>query len=163
MQTPAFVVRPVADESQWKSVRAIREEVFVVEQNCPPEEEWDAYEDVSRHLLGYLGDMPIATARWRVKHFDGRAVAKLERFAVLRLYRGNGYGRALVRSTIEDACQAGFARCLIHAQSHLEGFYEALGFRTVSDEFFEVGIPHVAMLFVTPEGDDAHENGESAA
>ena len=34
---------------------------------------------------------------------------------------------------------------ILNAQKHAQGFYEKLGFLTVSDDFLEEGIPHVAM------------------
>jgi|SRR5690606_18467247 len=146
MPVPEFIVRPVADAADWDLARAIREEVFIGEQECPPAEEWDEFDEFSRHFLGWIGDLPVATARWRTSFTEGRSVAKLERFAVLRAYRGHGYGRQLVAHLIDDARQAGFQTCYIHAQVHLEDFYRTMGFNTISSAFVEAGIPHVAML-----------------
>ncbi len=141
-----FQVRPVSGEDEWNAVRSIRQRVFIDEQSCPPEEEWDAFDETSRHLLGRLGNDPIAVARWRVVPHDERLVAKLERFAVLQHARGRGYGKRMVMAAIEDAVAAGFSEQYIHAQSHLQSFYEHLGFRPVGEAFVEAGIPHVAML-----------------
>jgi ElaA protein len=33
----------------------------------------------------------------------------------------------------------------LNSQSHAIGFYERFGFKTVSEEFFEAGVPHVKM------------------
>lgn len=139
-------VRPVSGEDEWDAARRIREKVFVEEQSCPAEEEWDAYDETSRHLLGWRGDDPVAVARWRVVPHDERLVAKLERFAVLKHERGRGYGKKIVVAAIEDAEAAGFSEQYIHAQSHLQSFYEDLGFTCVGEAFVEAGIPHVAML-----------------
>ncbi len=130
---------------EWKAARYIREKVFIEEQACPPEEEWDAYDAVAHHLLGYVGDVPVATARWRVTKHRGEPVAKLERFAVLPAYRGRGYGRQMVEETMRRAYAAGHDAFLLHAQQYLEPFYRSLGFQTVSDVFMEAGIPHVKM------------------
>lgn len=139
-------VRPVSGEDDWNAARSIRTRVFVVEQSCPPEEEWDAFDDASRHLLGWLGDEAVAVARWRVVPHNERLVAKLERFAVLAHVRGRGFGRTMVEAAIEDAVAGGFSEQYIHAQSHLQSFYERLGFECVGEAFMEAGIPHVAML-----------------
>ena len=136
-------IRPVSSEAEWAAARRIREQVFIVEQDCPPEEEWDAYDATSRHVLGWVDDTPVATARWRTVPHDQALAAKLERFAVLPDYRGRGYGRALVRFVMEDARRAGFTTFVLHAQAHLEAFYASLGFERVSDVFEEAGIPHV--------------------
>lgn len=141
-----FSIQPVASEAHWDAARAIREQVFIVEQDCPPEEEWDAHDATSRHLLGWVDDTPVATARWRTVAHDEALVAKLERFAVLPEYRGRGYGRALVEYTLADACRAGFSTFILHAQAYLEDFYADFGFETVSGVFEEAGIPHVKMV-----------------
>ena len=123
----------------------IRRRVFVVEQDCPPEEEFDAHDADSHHYLATVEGEPAGAARWRVVGHEGVAAAKLERFAVLPAYRGRGVGRALVARLLEDARAAGHRRFLIHAQSHLESFYGAFGFERRGEELMEAGIPHVAM------------------
>lgn len=130
---------------EWQAVKAIRTRVFIEEQNCPREQEWDKYEDISRHVLGSVDGVPMAAARWRLMAYQQRPAAKLERFAVLREYRGKGYGKALATWVIEDARRAGLGEYLIHAQLHLKGFYQSLGFHAVGEPFEEVGIPHVMM------------------
>lgn len=138
-------VHAVRNGREWREVRAIRTRVFVEEQACPPELEWDEHETTSRHMVGYVDDEPVAAARWRSVWYDGRSVAKLERFAVLPEYRGRGLGRSLVEQVMEDARLAGFDGYVLHAQKHLEQFYRSLGFETVGDEFEEAGIAHVKM------------------
>ncbi len=141
-----FVVHAVRNGREWEAVRAIRTQVFVDEQGCPPELEWDEHESTSRHMVGKLDGTEIAAARWRSVWLNERAHAKLERFAVLPEYRGRGLGRRLVEEVIADARLAGFDRFVVHAQQHLEGFYGSFGFETVSDVFEEAGIRHVKMV-----------------
>ena len=131
---------------EWEAVKAIRTQVFIEEQHCPCELEWDRYEEISRHVLGLLDGEPMAAARWRMLAYRQRPTARLERFSVLRGYRGKGYGKALVSWVIEDARRAGFGEYILHAQLHLENFYRSFGFRTVGDPFEEVGIPHIRMV-----------------
>lgn len=126
--------------------RAIRQRVFIEEQACPPEEEWDEYDERSRHFIGLVDGMPAATARWRTVPYAERLAAKLERFALLPEHRGGGLGRQLVAFVIRDAEAAGFPVQVIHAQAHLQGFYELLGFVAQSEQFMEAGIPHVKMV-----------------
>jgi predicted GNAT family N-acyltransferase len=138
--------KPVRDAAEWALVKQIRQRVFVEEQACPPEEEWDAYDEASRHFLGLAGGVPAATARWRTTVHDAEIVAKLERFAVLPAYRGRGHGRALVGYVMDDARRAGFRTFLLHAQAHLAAFYASLGFEPFGAPFEEAGIPHVRMI-----------------
>jgi predicted GNAT family N-acyltransferase len=139
-------ITPVENESEWEHAKAIRQRVFIEEQDCPPEEEWDGLDATSRHVLGRAGGAPVATARWRTVPYDEALAAKLERFAVLPDYRGQGYGRQLVRYVLYDAHRAGFDRFVLHAQAHLEAFYASFGFERVGEPFSEAGIPHVKMV-----------------
>jgi predicted GNAT family N-acyltransferase len=144
-------IRTVEDEAGWAQARAIRQRVFVEEQACPPEEEWDAHDwpadqgRTCRHFLGVVGETPVATARWRVVDEKGRQAAKLERFAVLPEHRGRGLGRQLVAAVLADAVAAGHTRLVLHAQAHLEGLYAGFGFERSGEPFEEAGIPHVPM------------------
>lgn len=139
-------ITPVQSDDDWAQARSIRKKVFVEEQDCPPEEEWDGLDDTSRHVLGRVDGRAMATARWRTVPHGGEIVAKLERFAVLPQYRGHGYGTELVRYVLEDARRAGFDAFLIHAQTHLQDWYESVGFESTGRTFEEAGIPHVEML-----------------
>jgi predicted GNAT family N-acyltransferase len=139
-------VTPVQSDDEWEQVRSIREQVFIEEQECPPEEEWDGHDATSRHVLGQVDGDAVATARWRTVPHDEEIVAKLERFAVRSDHRGQGYGTQLVQYVLEDARCAGFDTFLVHAQSHLEDWYKDLGFVSTGRTFEEAGIPHVEMV-----------------
>lgn len=155
---PPFVIRPVRTARDWADARAIRQRVFVEEQACPPELEWDEHDRPGarggscRHLLGLEGGRAVATARWRVVEGVGGSAAKLERFAVLPERRGGGRGRALVARALADARGLGLTRFVLHAQAHLRGFYEAFGFRQAGEPFDEAGIPHLKMTLTDPDG-----------
>lgn len=148
-----FFVAPVQSDEDWAEARAIREVVFIGEQDCPPALEWDGYDEVSRHVIGRVDGEAVATARWRTVTHGDEVVAKLERFAVLPAHRGAGYGTKLVRRVLGDARQAGFETFLVHAQSHLEDWYQSLGFQSTGRTFEEAGLPHVEMI----RRDSTHE------
>lgn len=139
-------VTPVQSDEEWAEARTIRKRVFIEEQDCPPDEEWDGHDERSRHVLGRVDGQAAATARWRTVPHNEEIVAKLERFAVLPEYRGQGYGTQLVHSVLRDARRAGFNTFLVHAQSHLQDWYEDLGFRSTGRTFEEAGLPHVEMV-----------------
>jgi predicted GNAT family N-acyltransferase len=145
-------VRRVASGEDWAAASAVRQRVFVEEQACPPEEEWDEHDwpaDRGRtcvHLVGEVDGEVVATARWRPAELGGRPAAKLERFAVLPEHRGRGLGRVIIAAALEDAAAAGLGRFVLHAQAHLEALYASFGFRRVGEVFEEAGIPHVKMV-----------------
>lgn len=145
-------IRRVDTEADWQAARAIRERVFVEEQACPPEEEWDAYDAPAargrtcHHLLGVVDGDPVAVARWRPVETDGELAAKLERFAVLPSWRGQGLGRRMIEAALAEAQAAGFTSFVLHAQAHLQALYASYGFEPVGERFEEAGIPHVKMV-----------------
>src|SRR5471032_1376064 len=114
-------VNRVNDEANLEKVFAIRRQVFVVEQDCPPELEWE-FEDESTHFLATVNGEPAGASRWR-KTDKGY---KLERFAVLEQFRG-GVGKALVQAVLDDL-PADAAYVYMHAQLAAITLYEKFGF-----------------------------------
>jgi predicted GNAT family N-acyltransferase len=144
-------IREAVTEADWAAVQAVRTRVFIDEQACPPEEEWDAADapeargQTAHHLLALDGDAPVGAARWRA----GGDIVKLERFAVVPEARGRGLARALVARALADAQAAGHRRFVLHAQTYVAGLYASFGFEPVGDVFDEAGIEHVKMTLET--------------
>lgn len=106
---------------------AIRSAVFIGEQQCPYEEEFDGNDFSCSHILAYSGDEPIGCVR--IRYFGG--FAKLERLAVREAFRRHGAGRKLVAAATELCRTKGFLRLYAHAQSRLLPFWSRLGFARV--------------------------------
>lgn len=138
---PQISVEKVKNPSEaLDQVFAIRKEVFVVEQNCPPELEWE-FEDESTHFLARVDGQPAGAARWR-RTDKGY---KLERFAVLRAFRGQGIGQELVKNVLADLpADAGYV--YLHAQIQAMGLYQKFGFVAEGPQFEEAGIQHFKMV-----------------
>jgi len=134
-----IIVSRVSDPADLEKVFAIRRQVFVVEQNCPPELEWE-FEDESTHFLATVNGEPAGASRWR-KTEKGY---KLERFAVLENYRG-GVGKALVKAVLDDL-PADAVYVYMHAQLPAVTLYEKFGFEKTGPEFEEAGIRHYKMV-----------------
>ena len=132
-------VRKVNDPAELEKVFAIRREVFVGEQNCPPELEWE-FEDESTHFLATVDNEPAGASRWR-KTDKGY---KLERFAVLRKFRGKGVGQELVKTVLSDLPEDA-TYVYMHAQIQAVSLYEKFGFEKTGPEFEEAGIRHYKM------------------
>jgi predicted GNAT family N-acyltransferase len=133
-------VEKVTEQTDLDKVFAVRREVFVVEQNCPPELEWE-FEEESNHFLATVNDEPAGACRWR-KTDKGY---KLERFAVLQKFRGFGVGQALVQAVLDDL-PADAAYVYLHAQVQAVSLYEKFDFEKVGPEFEEAGIRHYKMI-----------------
>ena len=132
-------VKKVTDPAELEKVFAIRREVFVGEQNCPPELEWE-HEDESNHFLATVDGVPAGASRWR-KTDKGY---KLERFAVLKKFRGNGVGQELVKTVLADL-PADADYVYLHAQVDAVTLYERFNFVKTGPEFEEAGIRHYKM------------------
>jgi predicted GNAT family N-acyltransferase len=133
-------VQKVTEPADLEKVFAVRREVFVVEQNCPPELEWE-FEDESNHFLATVDGEPAGASRWR-KTDKGY---KLERFAVLEKFRGKGVGQELVRIVLDDLPKDA-EYIYMHAQIQAVPLYEKFDFVKTGPEFEEAGIRHYKMI-----------------
>ncbi|MCY1351081.1 Acetyltransferase [compost metagenome] len=120
-------------------LRRIREAVFIAEQSVAPELEWDTEDADAVHFLAFERDYAIGTARLLPDGHIGRV-------SVLKDWRGLKVGDRLLQAAIAEAERRGLKRQMLSAQVHATAFYERHGFKIVSSEFLEAGIPHVDML-----------------
>ena len=118
----------------YKIVRA-RQEIFLMEQNiiC---RDFDGVDYDALHC--YLWE------NGRVVAYMREGEIRLGRFLTLR--HGEGLGRRLMELSLPVVKERfNSDKISFHAQKHAEGFYQKLGFVTVSDVFLEEGIEHVEM------------------
>lgn len=120
-------------------LRRIREAVFIAEQSVSPEQEWDAEDADAVHFLALEHEYAIGTARLLPDGHIGRV-------SVLKDWRGLHVGDRLLEAVIAEAERRGLKQQMLSAQVHATPFYERHGFRVVSEEFIEAGIPHVDMV-----------------
>ena len=118
----------------------IRHKVFVEEQNCPPEIEYE-FEEISTHFLLKYNNTPICTSRYR-KTNEG---IKLERFAVLKEYRKKGIGHKILKYMLNDLKDF-MGLIYMHAQVDVIPFYEKMGFIKQGGKFEEAFIMHYKMI-----------------
>jgi predicted GNAT family N-acyltransferase len=129
MTVPALLVRTitVSTAEQLQQVLAVRAAVFMSEQNCPYDEEFDGNDYCATHILALADGRPAAAIR--IRYFC--SFAKLERLAVLKPFRGTPVTRAVVEAAIEICRRKGYAQVYGHSQARLIGFWEKLGFRSL--------------------------------
>ena len=120
----------------------VRRDGFVDEQGVDEAIEIDGRDPEATHVLAEVDGEPVGTARLRT---IDEHTGKVERVAVRSAVRGSGVGRLLMERIERIALDRGLDTLELHSQTRVEGFYERLGYETVSDEFEEAGIPHVEM------------------
>lgn len=136
----ALLVNKVKNKEELEKVFAVRKQVFVVEQNCPPELEWENEEE-SVHFLAEINGAACGACRWR-KTEQGY---KLERFAVLKEFRGKRIGQALVAAALADLPETAHY-IYLNAQLHALPLYARFGFIAEGEQFEEAGIQHMKMV-----------------
>lgn len=118
----------------------LRQQVFVVEQDCPyPDLDGRDLEQATRHVV-LLDDDGSVLGTLRV--LDDGDAARIGRVVVAPAARGRGLA-ALMMDEAMAVC--GGREVRLDAQTGLTGFYEAYGFEVTGPEFDEDGIMHVPM------------------
>lgn len=128
------------------TLMVLRQEVFVVEQNCPYLDADDKDQN-SYHVLGYDNKTLVAYARivkpgisyseWAV----GRVIVKMS-------HRNKKLGYDLMQQCHHFLHQlkGSMPPIRLSAQSHLEKFYKNCGYTLTGKAYLEDGIPHIEML-----------------
>ncbi len=132
---------------QLYQLMVLRQEVFVVEQDCPYLDA-DGKDQAAWHVLGYdQQENLVAYARLLPKGVSYKKYASIGRVVNSERVRGKGMGRKLMQQCLAEMqklCPGDDIK--ISAQVYLIKFYESLGFRTVGSEYLEDDIPHIGML-----------------
>lgn len=133
--------------TEMYNLLSLRTAVFVVEQNCPYQE-LDGKDQVAQHLwLENEAGEVVALCRLLPQGLSF-AEASIGRVLVNPAYRGENWGRALVKAALEVLQQAGEDAVTIEAQYYLRDFYRGFGFVENSEPFDEDGIKHVNMKLI---------------
>lgn len=124
----------------------LRNEVFIVEQNCPFQD-LDDKDFKCFHLLGFDTDSQKILAYTRiVPKGVSYEEASIGRVVTSPLARGRGIGKVLMLKSIELLEELyGGLPIKIGAQYYLKKFYESLGFQQVGEIYLEDGIEHILM------------------
>ena len=125
----------------------LRNEVFIVEQNCPfqdlDDKDFECY-----HLLGFDGDAQQVLAYTRiVPPGVSYPEASIGRVVTAPQARGEGIGKELMQKSIVLLFELyGEVSIKIGAQLYLKKFYESFGFQQVGEMYLEDDIEHILMV-----------------
>ncbi len=137
-----FLVGIVDWAAHAEEISAIRDQIFIVEQNVPAELERDPRDGEYTHVLARSDDgQPVGTGRL----LPGGRVGRM---AVLSDWRGRGVGEAMLKCLMEAARDRGDREIRLNAQETARAFYLRHGFETEGEPFMEAGISHIHMRCV---------------
>ena len=142
-------------ELRWKSyalltkkelyaIMHLRQQVFVLEQNCPFIDA-DLNDEISDHLLGYQDDELIAYARL-VQPDSLYLGPSIGRIVTAEKVRGMGFGKIITQAAIDFSSKKYPNQDItISAQHRLLNFYQDLNFKAEGEVYLEDDIDHIKM------------------
>ena len=123
----------------------LRSVIFVLEQKCIYVDT-DGNDQKSLHVLGYKKKKLVAYARIVPPGTIFKTVS-IGRVVVDEKYRGKEIGYLLMEKSIQETIKKYKPAVIsISAQTHLEKFYNRLGFKAIGKTYLDCDIPHITML-----------------
>ena len=137
----------------------VRSEVFVTGQKClyvdPDGKDLDSVQ-----VFALEGDRIIGCLRIYGKE---PGVLQIGRVAVIESQRGRGIGKQMMWQAIDYITENLLEeKIYLEAQTYAIGFYEKLGFKVISGEFLDEGIPHKEMELILDRALDTGKEDASA-
>lgn len=123
-ETPV-TVRVARTSDDMQRIAVTRALVYIREQDCPYEEEFDGNDFAgATHLLAEIGEEPVGCLRLR--WFNG--FAKVERVCVREGRRSGKVARHLMAEAVELIRRKGYTRFIGQVQTHLVPYWKRYGF-----------------------------------
>ena len=120
-EPPRYTVGVVRTLNDLMQVQTVRSLVYMGDQACPYDEEFDGNDLAgATHLLLRYGREPVGVVRMR--WFGG--FAKMERLAIRKEHRGGPGLLTLSRAAFDLAARKGYRRLMGHAQVRGEAFWK---------------------------------------
>ena len=134
------------NSGELQEIFRVREEVFIVEQQCVYQDV-DSLDEKCSHITARDNSGKLmAYARILPPGLKDQN-ASFGRVLVIKEQRNKGIGKKLVQLCI-DECQRKYpdAEFRISAQAHLVDFYRDFGFEAVGTPYDDAGISHIDMI-----------------
>lgn len=135
-----LTLKVVAYTEKFPEIQLVRVQVYQIEQKIAPNLVLDGQDDAAEHILAYLNNQPVGTAR--IRYIDNQN-ASIEKLAVLSTARRQGIGKKIMEKALEIVAQKNVEAVVINAQQYIKTLYKQLGFEQVGESFKKAGNPHV--------------------
>lgn len=132
----------VRDQEELAQCLAIRKKVFVQEQGMPEEGERDQRDSQAIHFLASCHGLPIGTVR--LYQEDGKTWFG-GRLALLKEFRGRGYGKLLIHEATKLAREKGARRFLAYVQRDKVSLFAQCGWKALEGPVEICDIQHMLM------------------
>ncbi len=126
----------------YRQMLAVRNKVLREPLNLHLSEEDTATDFRNIHIALLNGNEVIGTTLLLPLNNE---IIKIRQVAVLEEFQRRGFGKKLMLFAEATAKKMGFKKAILHARYTVIEFYRKLGYRIISDEFTEVGLPHYKM------------------
>lgn len=131
--------------AQLYQLLKLRQEVFVVEQNCPYLDA-DGEDLHAEHLFARCDDGSMTAYARLYQAIGAQSYSRIGRVLTAQSSRRTGLGRELMRRSIDYLKKRSpNAPIRVGAQVYLLKFYQDFGFKPIGEEYLEDGIPHIDM------------------
>ncbi|HIW47077.1 MAG TPA: GNAT family N-acetyltransferase [Candidatus Yaniella excrementigallinarum] len=123
------------------NIARLRYRVYTMEQGITTVEELDGrdLEPTTQVWWIQIEGVPVSTLRVLRESPHTRSIGRV---ATDKNFRGHGLASALIRAVLAYYPDQ---RLTMHAQSHLEDWYETFGLKRVGEPFYEAGLEHITM------------------
>ena len=118
-------VEVVRSMDEMARVIAIRGAIYMGEQRCPFDEEFDGNDFSATHLICHKDGEPLGCMR--IRYFAD--FAKLERLAVRHEGRGHGLAGKILDAAVELCRKKGYSVLYAHSQKRFLKVWESRGFK----------------------------------
>lgn len=136
------------DEPDYEQVYNLREEILRKPIGLSLKNE-DLSNDAQDIILGAIQQGKVIGCLMIHPTEAGHKV-KIRQMAVADDYQGKGLGRMLMTEAEQLVWKINKTHIVLNARVTAQPFYEKLNYKTTSDVFTEVGIPHVVMEKTRP-------------
>lgn len=132
--------------NEFYEIAKARYEVFACEQKITMENDFDNVDKNSYHIFSFDEGVVTSYARIIPKEFSNYDDVSIGRVLVLKDHRGNGLAKKMVIKAIDfikDSLNE--EHITLSAQYYIKDLYSSIGFKEISNIYYECNIPHVKM------------------
>ena len=122
-------------------VHEIRKAVFTEEYGIPEDVELDDDDIMAMHVILDYENEKVGTGRMK---YDGETFI-LDKMAVLKEHRNNGYGEFIVRMLLDKVFLANGKEIFTDATKDTVEFFKKIGFVEIGDEYVKDKLIYVPM------------------